>query len=163
VSSEDTAGPSARIGSCGESGPPRLPADRAQLTGAQDRQSRSPTPWRVIAAWVVALACIAGLAVGFGGPFKDDYSLPGTGSQRATDLPTEHFPAMSGADARVGCGSFALVGYAVAGQGDRELEDRLGVVQPVAEEVADLPHPVPHGLGMDVQCHGHIVAPPQVE
>ena len=58
-------------------------------------------PWRVIALWLAALAAVAGLAVGLGGPFEDDFSLPGTGSQRATDLLIEHFPAMSGADARV--------------------------------------------------------------
>jgi putative drug exporter of the RND superfamily len=58
-------------------------------------------PWRVIASWGVALAAVVALAAGFGGQLQDDYSLPGTGSQRATDLLTEHFPAMSGADARV--------------------------------------------------------------
>jgi RND superfamily putative drug exporter len=58
-------------------------------------------PWRVIAAWLIAAMAVAGVAASFGGPFQDDYTLPGTGSQRATDLLTEHFPAMSGADARV--------------------------------------------------------------
>jgi RND superfamily putative drug exporter len=58
-------------------------------------------PWRIIATWFVAALLVAGISATVGGPFEDDYTLPGTGSQRATDLLTEHFPAMSGADARV--------------------------------------------------------------
>lgn len=90
-------------------------------------------PWRVIAAWVAALAFIAGLAVSFGGPFKDDYSLPGTGSQRATDVLTAQFPAMSGADARV-------VVHNDSGPVDadaaRETVDRLQTVSHVSDVAA---------------------------
>jgi len=45
-----------------------------------------------------ALAGAAGVA---GGSLQDDYTLAGTGSQRAADLLIERFPALSGADARV--------------------------------------------------------------
>ncbi|HEX6231619.1 MAG TPA: MMPL family transporter [Jiangellaceae bacterium] len=84
-------------------------------------------PWRVILLWVAALAAFAGLAVGLGGPFEDDFSLPGTGSQRATDLLTEHFPAMSGADARV-----------VAHSDNPPIDERAA--QATAERLWTVPH-----------------------
>ncbi|MFF5263363.1 MMPL family transporter [Actinomadura viridis] len=58
-------------------------------------------PWRFIVAWVLVVGALGGLAGVAGGSLHDDYSLPGTGSQQATDLLTERFPALSGADARV--------------------------------------------------------------
>jgi RND superfamily putative drug exporter len=58
-------------------------------------------PWKVIAGWTVALLCAFGVVAVLGGQLSDDYSLPGTGSQRATDLLLARFPAMSGTDARV--------------------------------------------------------------
>jgi len=58
-------------------------------------------PWRVIAAWVLALAIVSGLASAFGGALNDNYNMPGTGSQRATDLLRDRFPAMSGRNERV--------------------------------------------------------------
>ncbi len=36
-----------------------------------------------------------------GGSLHDNYTLAGTGSQQATDLLRDRFPALSGADARV--------------------------------------------------------------
>ncbi|XVQ13423.1 MMPL family transporter [Spirillospora sp. CA-255316] len=58
-------------------------------------------PWRFIAAWVLVVAAIGGAAGVAGGSLHDDYTLAGTGSQRAADLLAERFPALSGADARV--------------------------------------------------------------
>ena len=84
-------------------------------------------PWRVIAAWLIAAMAVAGVAAGFGGPFQDDYTLPGTGSQQATDLLTEHFPAMSGADARV-------VAHSAAGPVDAEAASLT------ADRLRELPH-----------------------
>lgn len=69
-------------------------------------------PWRFIAVWVVLVAAMAGLAGVAGGALHDNYTLAGTGSQRATDLLEERFPALSGADARV-------VVHAKAGAVDR--------------------------------------------
>lgn len=84
-------------------------------------------PWRVIATWLIAAMAVAGVAASFGGPFQDDYTLPGTGSQRATDLLTEHFPAMSGADARV-------VAHSESGPIDAEAAGFA------ADRLRDLPH-----------------------
>ena len=58
-------------------------------------------PWRVIGAWIVAIAIVGGLAATFGGPLNDNYTIPGTSTQRASDLLVERFPAVSGTDARV--------------------------------------------------------------
>ncbi|GAA4229485.1 MMPL family transporter [Actinomadura meridiana] len=58
-------------------------------------------PWRFIGAWVVLIGVVAGLAGVAGGALHDNYTLSGSGSQRATDLLEQRFPALSGADARV--------------------------------------------------------------
>ena len=58
-------------------------------------------PWRVIGLWLAATAVVIGLASAVGGVLSDTFTIPGTSSQRATDLLRERFPAMSGADARV--------------------------------------------------------------
>ncbi|GLZ04285.1 membrane protein [Actinomadura sp. NBRC 104412] len=58
-------------------------------------------PWRFVVAWVLVIGAVAGVAGVAGGSLQDDYTLAGTGSQRAADLLTERFPALSGADARV--------------------------------------------------------------
>ncbi|GAA1543558.1 MMPL family transporter [Actinomadura kijaniata] len=58
-------------------------------------------PWRVVVAWVLFVGAAAGVSVVAGGALQDDYTLAGTGSQQATDLLKERFPALSGADARV--------------------------------------------------------------
>jgi RND superfamily putative drug exporter len=58
-------------------------------------------PWRFILVWLVLVAAMAGLSGVAGGALHDNYTLAGTGSQRATDLLEERFPALAGADARV--------------------------------------------------------------
>jgi RND superfamily putative drug exporter len=64
-------------------------------------RSAARHPWRVLAGWLAALVLAGGLAASAGGALNDDYTLPGTGAQRATDLLREKFPAMSGTDARI--------------------------------------------------------------
>ncbi|MEU8303852.1 MMPL family transporter [Actinomadura sp. NPDC048955] len=58
-------------------------------------------PWRFIVVWLVLVAAMAGLSGVAGGALHDNYTLAGTGSQQATDLLKERFPALAGADARV--------------------------------------------------------------
>jgi RND superfamily putative drug exporter len=84
-------------------------------------------PWRFIAVWLVLVAAMAGLAGVAGGALHDNYTLAGTGSQRATDLLEERFPALSGADARV-------VVHARSGTVDRAKLDAA------AAELRGLPH-----------------------
>ena len=49
--------------------------------------------WLVIAAWVVVLVGLTGWAAAAGSQEADSLSLPGTGSQKATDLLIERFPS----------------------------------------------------------------------
>ena len=58
-------------------------------------------PWRVIAAWLLAVVVASGLAGAFGGALNDDYTIPGSESQQAYDRLKDRFPSMAGADARV--------------------------------------------------------------
>lgn len=53
-------------------------------------------PWRVISAWLIAIAVIAALSVGFGEATTDNIEVPGTPSQRALDQLERRFPAQSG-------------------------------------------------------------------
>ncbi len=57
-------------------------------------------PWRAIGAWVLAAVVIGGLAAGAKG-YSDNFSIPGTESQQATDLLQERFPTQAGASAQV--------------------------------------------------------------
>lgn len=84
-------------------------------------------PWRFIAVWVVLVAAVAGLAGVAGGALHDNYTLEGTGSQEATDLLEERFPALSGADARV-------VVHTESGTVDR------AALAEAAGELRELPH-----------------------
>ncbi|MFD0899836.1 MMPL family transporter [Actinomadura sediminis] len=58
-------------------------------------------PWRFVVVWLALVAAVGGAAAAGGGSLQDDYTLEGTGSQEATELLRDRFPALSGADARV--------------------------------------------------------------
>ncbi|MGW4380163.1 MMPL family transporter [Kitasatospora sp. NPDC004531] len=58
-------------------------------------------PWRTVAAWLLLIAAIFGLAQAFGGEPRDSYRVPGTQSTAGLDLLNERFPETAGADARV--------------------------------------------------------------
>jgi RND superfamily putative drug exporter len=53
-------------------------------------------PWRVIAAWLVGIAVIAALSIGFGEATTDNLEVPGTPSQQALDQLERRFPAQAG-------------------------------------------------------------------
>lgn len=57
--------------------------------------------WRVVCAWALVLAVVAGAAFAFQGKTNDTFSVPGTESARALDLLDEKFPGVGGAQARV--------------------------------------------------------------
>ncbi|RAJ32038.1 RND superfamily putative drug exporter [Kitasatospora sp. SolWspMP-SS2h] len=58
-------------------------------------------PWRTVAAWVLLIGAIFGLAQAFGGEPRDDYRVPGTRSTAGMDLLNARFPESSGTSARV--------------------------------------------------------------
>jgi RND superfamily putative drug exporter len=84
-------------------------------------------PWRTLAAWLIVLLTAVGLSITVGGTNHDDYNVPGTSSQRGTDLLRDRFPAMSGTDARV-----------VVHSDDGAALDRA-VLDRVRERLADMP------------------------
>jgi putative drug exporter of the RND superfamily len=63
----------------------------SRLSGACARHG-----WRTVIAWIVAVVAIAGAASAFGGTLVDEFSIPNSDAQRATDLLKERFPARAG-------------------------------------------------------------------
>ena len=55
----------------------------------------------VVAAWIAAIAAAFALAAGAGGGFVNNFTLPGTESQRALDLLKERFPQQSGDSSQI--------------------------------------------------------------
>src|SRR6266700_614365 len=55
----------------------------------------------VVSAWLVLLAGVIALAVAGGGKTVDNFTVPGTQSQQATDLLAQRIPAFAGAQTQV--------------------------------------------------------------
>ncbi|QKW22736.1 MMPL family transporter [Kitasatospora sp. NA04385] len=58
-------------------------------------------PWRTVAAWVLLIGAIFGLAQVFGGEPRENHRIPGTPSTAGMDLLNARFPETSGTSARV--------------------------------------------------------------
>ncbi len=76
---------------------------RVAHTGAQARMAGhfARHPWRVIFSWIGIFVVLIGLNVAFHGTLINDFNLPGTDVQRATDLINAKFPVQKGAALRV--------------------------------------------------------------
>lgn len=68
----------------------------ARIAGACARR-----PWRVVAAWAGIFVVLIGLNAAFHGKLINDFKIPGSDTQKATDLITEKFGAQKGAALRV--------------------------------------------------------------
>jgi RND superfamily putative drug exporter len=64
-------------------------------------RSSARHPFRVIGLWLVAAVLIFGLQGRTGGPFKDNFRVPGVESQTAADVLNAHFPAHAGTTGRI--------------------------------------------------------------
>jgi putative drug exporter of the RND superfamily len=53
--------------------------------------------WWALALWVLVLVAVTGVAQAIGGDYRNDFSLPGTQSQRALDVLRAHVPDEAGA------------------------------------------------------------------
>src|SRR5688500_4534213 len=62
-------------------------------TGALSRWMRACAshPWRVVFSWLGILAALIFTVGAFGGSLKDEFSIPGSDTQRATDLIESEF------------------------------------------------------------------------
>jgi RND superfamily putative drug exporter len=58
-------------------------------------------PWRVIATWFGTVIVLIGLNVAFHGSLQNNFKVPGTDFQKATDLITAKFPTQKGDSLRV--------------------------------------------------------------
>src|SRR5690348_15958560 len=58
-------------------------------------------PWRVVGGWVVIIIALIGLNVAYHGTLINDFKVPGTDFQKATDLINAKFGGQKGAALRV--------------------------------------------------------------
>jgi len=67
-------------------------------TGALARWMRACAthPWRVVLAWVVIIATLIVVVGAFGGSLKDEFEIPGSDTQKATDLIESQFTEEQG-------------------------------------------------------------------
>jgi RND superfamily putative drug exporter len=86
-----------------QSGPEFVESERLAHTGALARVAGACArrPWRVIAGWVSVFVLLIGLNAAFHGKLINDFKIPGSDTQRATDLITAKFGAQKGAALRV--------------------------------------------------------------
>jgi RND superfamily putative drug exporter len=68
----------------------------ARVAGACARH-----PWRVVGGWAAVFVLLIGLNAAFHGKLINDFKIPGSDTQRATDLITAKFGAQKGAALRV--------------------------------------------------------------
>src|SRR5262245_51272218 len=83
-------------------------------------------PWRVVLAWVGIIAVLIGLVATVGGGLKDEFSIPGSDTQKATDLIESEFAAEQG-------GVLNLVFAAPEGQRLDTPERRAAIEKAIAE------------------------------
>src|SRR3954469_10219557 len=84
----------------------------------------------VIGLWIAAVLAAGGLAAGAGGTFVNNFNLPGTESQRATDLLEDRFPQQAADSSQIVFRSAA---------GSLRSAERRTQVQRVVKSVAGLP------------------------
>ena len=77
----------------------RLLAHERLATGGLARWMRAcaNNPWRVVLAWVVIIASLIFLVATIGGSLRDEFTIPGSDTQKATDLIKAEFSSEQGA------------------------------------------------------------------
>jgi putative drug exporter of the RND superfamily len=78
--------------------PERRAAHERLATGGLARWARSCAshPWRVVLAWVGIIAALIVLVATVGGSLKDEFDIPGSDTQKATDLIESEFAEEQG-------------------------------------------------------------------
>src|SRR4051794_29841769 len=113
--------------------PPSPPADRRAAherlaTGAWARWIRACAthPWRVVLGWVAIIFVLIGLVSTVGGSLRDKFEIPGSDTQKATDLIESKFASEQGS-------VLNLVFAAPAGQRLDTPERRAAIEKAVAQ------------------------------
>jgi putative drug exporter of the RND superfamily len=83
----------------GEASTQRRAAHERLSTGVLARWTRAcaTRPWRVIASWVGILVVLIVLVGAIGGSLRDEFEIPGSDTQKATDLLESQFASEQGA------------------------------------------------------------------
>jgi putative drug exporter of the RND superfamily len=76
----------------------RRAAHERLSTGALARWARANAshPWRVVISWLAIVAVLIGLVASVGGSLKDEFEIPGSDTQKATDLIESEFTEEQG-------------------------------------------------------------------
>jgi RND superfamily putative drug exporter len=76
----------------------RRAAHERLSTGALARWARANAshPWRVVISWLAIVAVLIGLVATVGGSLKDEFEIPGSDTQKATDLIESEFTEEQG-------------------------------------------------------------------
>ncbi len=109
--------------------------------------------WKAGLAGAVAVIFVLGLAAGAGGEAADDFSIPGTESQKAIDLFKAHSPAFAGADSTL---VFTVESGKLSDEQPRQaVESALAKVKALdgVDQVSD-----PFGEGAQVSRDGRLAA-----
>ncbi|HEU0247696.1 MAG TPA: MMPL family transporter [Gaiellaceae bacterium] len=71
---------------------------RRRATGALARFARASAahPWRVVGAWIAIVAILIGLVGTVGGSLRDEFEIPGSDTQKATELIESEFATEQG-------------------------------------------------------------------
>jgi RND superfamily putative drug exporter len=82
----------------GTDGTNRRAAHERLSTGALSRWTRACAthPWRVVLSWVAIVVALVALVGTVGGELRDEFEIPGSDTQRATDLIESEFAAEQG-------------------------------------------------------------------
>ena len=77
----------------------RLSAHERLATGGLARWMRmcANNPWRVVVIWIAIIASLIFLVATIGGSLRDEFSIPGSDTQKATDLIEAEFASEQGA------------------------------------------------------------------
>src|SRR3954449_7294608 len=77
----------------------RREAHQRAATGALARWTRmcATHPWRVVAGWVGIIVVLIVLVGTIGGSLRDEFEIPGSDAQKATDLIESQFSSEQGA------------------------------------------------------------------
>ncbi len=76
----------------------KLPDNERLSTGGLARLARwfAYHPWRTILGWVAIIVVLVGLVATVGGSLKDEFDIPGSDTQKATDLIESEFQSEQG-------------------------------------------------------------------
>ena len=115
-----------------DAGPDRLAAHERLSTGGLARWMRwcANHTWKVVLGWVAIIAVLILLVATVGGSLKDEFEIPGSDTQRATDLIESEFASEQGS---------VLNLVFAAPEGERlDTPERKAAIEDVDREAQDL-------------------------